>query len=56
MSNLKKVFIAIVILVGLGTIAEGFNEAHHKELAKVECGSKANIEKVDSKGFECKKT
>jgi len=56
MSNLKKVLIVIVVLVGLGAIAEGYNESHHMELAIEECGSQANIEKVDSKGFECKKT
>ena len=58
MSNLKKFFIllvAILVLVGIGLIAKGYNESHHMEMALDECGSEENIAKVDSKGFECKK-
>ena len=56
MSKLKKVLIVLVVLVGLGAIAKGYNERHHMEMAIAECGSQDNIAKVDSKGFECKKT
>jgi hypothetical protein len=56
MSNLKKVLIVLVVLIGLGTIAKSYNESNHMEMALAECGSQDNIAKVDSKGFECKKT
>ena len=55
MSNVKKVLIALVILVGLGAIAKSYNERNHMDMAIEKCGSKENIAKVDSKGFECKK-
>ena len=56
MSKFKKSFIAVIVLLGLGAIAKGYNESHHKEMALAECGSQDNIAKVDSKGFECNKT
>ncbi|NQZ24643.1 MAG: hypothetical protein HRT53_21700 [Colwellia sp.] len=56
MSSLKKSLIVLVVLVCIGGIAEGYNESHHLEMALTECGSQENIAKVDSKGFECKKT
>ena len=55
MSSFKKALLVLIVLVGVGTIAEGYNEKHHMEMAKTECGSQENIAKVDSKGFECKK-
>lgn len=58
MSHLKKfciLLVALVVLVGVGLIAKGYNESHHMEMAIDECGSEENIAKVDSKGFECEK-
>ncbi|MBE0353241.1 MULTISPECIES: hypothetical protein [Pseudoalteromonas] len=56
MSKFKKVLIALVILVGLGAIAKQYNEQNHMEMAIEQCGDKDSIARVDSKGFECKKT
>ncbi len=56
MSNFKKVLITLLILIVIGGIAENYNESHHKEIALAKCGSQDNIAKVDSKGFECKKS
>jgi hypothetical protein len=55
MSNSKKVLIVLVVLIGLGIIAENYNERNHLKMAIAECGSLDTIAKVDSKGFECKK-
>ncbi len=54
MSKIKKVVIAVVIVLSLGAIAKQYNERNHTEMAIKECGNKDNIAKVDSKGFECK--
>lgn len=56
MPKYKKVIVAIVVLVGLGTFAKNYNETNHKKMALEKCGSHENIASVDSKGFECKKT
>ena len=54
MSKIKKIVIAVVIVLSLGAIAKQYNEHKHTEMAIKECGNKDNIAKVDSKGFECK--
>ena len=43
-------------VIALGTLAEGYNLAHHQEMANTTCESKQQIKHVDSKGFECKET
>lgn len=59
-SNNKRTFailcVSLAALIGLGTIAQGFNEAHHKEMALKECKTEQNIEFVNSKTYKCKKT
>lgn len=54
MSKIKKIVIAVVIVLSLGAIAKQYNEHNHTEMAIEECGNKDNVAKVDSKGFECK--
>ena len=54
MSKIKKIVIAVVIVLSLGAIAKQYNEHNHTEMAIKECGNKDNVTKVDSKGFECK--
>ncbi|WP_286235674.1 hypothetical protein [Thalassotalea sediminis] len=54
MSHLKKALIVALIIIGLGTIAKGFNERRHMEMALTECGSQDNIANVNAKGFKCK--
>ncbi|MBE0364120.1 hypothetical protein PULV_a1683 [Pseudoalteromonas ulvae UL12] len=50
-NTLMAVTFAFIVL---GTLAEGYNLAHHQEMANTACKSKEQIEYVDSKGFECK--
>lgn len=54
MSKIKKIVIAVVIVLSLGAIAKQYNERNHEAMAIKECGNKDNIAKVDSRGFECK--
>lgn len=54
MPQITKIILTILIILALGAIAKGFNEAHHEEMALKECGSKENIAHVDEDGFECK--
>lgn len=54
MSKIKKIVIAVVIVLSLGAIAKQYNEHNHTEMAIKECGNKDNVAKVDSRGFECK--
>ena len=49
-----KIVLALMVFVVLGTIAKGFNEAHHQEMALEACGSQEQIARVDEKGFRCK--
>lgn len=53
MSKLKKAVLVVLVLIGLGTIAEIYNKYNHHRMAIEECGSEDNIKRVDSKGYEC---
>ena len=53
MSTLKKALIIAVVLVALGTVAKLYNQQKHYDMALAACGSKDNIKRVDSSGFEC---
>lgn len=47
---ISGVFASLVLLSG---IAEGYNEAHHFEMALKECQTLDNIKSVDSKRYQC---
>ena len=52
--KVKTLMIATFSLIVVGTVAEGYNLAHHQEMALSKCKTEHNIDYVDSKGFKCK--
>ena len=53
MTTLKMIIAVVGSLIFLGLFAAGFNTAHHQEVALESCGSKANIQEVNSVNFSC---
>lgn len=54
MKKLKWGFITALVVVFVGGVAQGYNEAHHEKMAIENCGGKENVKQVDSFGYECK--
>lgn len=53
--TLTFVLFGLIVLIILGNVAKGFNEAHHEAMALKACKSKENIQFVNSKSFACKR-
>jgi hypothetical protein len=53
MTTLKMIIAVVGSLIFLGLFAAGFNTAHHQEMALKSCGSKANVQEVNSVNFSC---
>ncbi len=53
MTSLKMIIAVVGSLIILGIFSEGFNTAHHQEMALKSCGSQSNIQEVNSMNFTC---
>jgi hypothetical protein len=53
MTSLKMIIAVVGSLIILGIFSEGFNTAHHQEMALKACGNQSNIQEVNSMNFTC---
>jgi len=53
MTSLKMIIAVVGSLIILGIFSEGFNTAHHQEMALKACGNQSNIQDVNSMNFTC---
>lgn len=53
MTSLKMIIAVVGSLIILGIFSEGFNTAHHQEMALKACSSQSNMQEVNSMNFTC---
>jgi hypothetical protein len=53
MSKFKRIVVIVATFIVLGAIAKIFNTTNHERMALEQCGTKENIKRIDSVGFEC---